>query len=198
MSHPIRCRCGTLQGHLVPSMTATHAVCYCNDCQAFARFLGTPGILDENGGTEVVASLPQYVAFTVGLEAIACISLSERGLLRWYASCCKTPIGNTPRNARVPYVGVIHSCLEGTSRTIESSFGRSRIAVNTKSARHPVRSTPIAATVAVLALMSRAAGAVLSGGYKDNPFFVAGTQTPIRPVRVLSRAEREQVYRHEA
>ena len=194
MNHPLRCRCGTLQGYVESSSSATRAVCYCRDCQAYARFLDTPGALDENGGTEVVASLPKHVHFTSGLEALSCLSLSKQGLLRWYASCCDTPIGNTPRNPKVPYVGLIHSCLEGDSSFIESAFGRRRIAVNTKSARSDVRSTPVATIVSVLGLMVSALGDRLSGAYKRNPFFAIETGTPIRSVRVLSSSERERAY----
>jgi hypothetical protein len=138
------------------------------------------------------------VHFTAGLEVLACMSLSERGRLRWYASCCNTPVGNTPRNLKVSYVGVIHGCLEGGSPSIERSFGRLRVAVNTNSARNKVESTPMASTVGMFALMMSLLVARLSGAYKNNPFFVPGTRTPIRPVRVLSMAEREQVYRHGA
>ena len=198
MNHPLRCRCGTLHGYVVPSRGATRAVCYCKDCQAYARFLRTEGIVDQNGGTEVVASLPKHVYFNAGLEVLACMSLSERGLLRWYASCCNTPIGNTPSNPAVPYVGMVHSCLEGNSPSLESSFGRLRIAVNTKSARNEVRSTPIASTVGLLIPMMSMISTWLSGAYKNNPFFVGGSRTPIRQPRVLSDAEREQVYHRNA
>ena len=198
MNHPLRCHCGTLQGHIVSSASAVRAVCYCADCQAYARFLGTPGVADEDGGTEVVASLPRYVELTAGLEVLACLSLSERGLLRWYARCCNTPVGNTPRTPKVPYVGVIHSCLEGSSPSLESSFGRRRLAVNTKSARNKVRSTPIASTVGVFTLMMSSLGARVSGAYRSNPFFAHGTNTPIRPVQVLSAAERQQAYQRDA
>jgi len=81
---------------------------------------------------------------------------------------------------------------------MEGSFGRLQMAVNTKSARNKVRPTPIATTVAVSTLMMSSLGARLSGAYKNNPFFVPGSRTPIRPVRVLSSAEREQVYRRDA
>ena len=180
----------------MPFRGATRAVCYCKDCQAYARFLCTEGIVDQDGGTEVVASLPKHVHFTAGLEVLACVSLSERGLLRWYASCCNTPIGNTPRDPKLPYVGMVHSCLEGNSPSLESSFGRLRIAVNTKSARNKVRSAPIASTVGLLIPMMSMIGARLSGAYTNNPFFVPGSHTPIRQPRVLSAAEREQVYHH--
>jgi len=194
MNHLLRCRCGTLQGNLERSASATRAICYCRDCQAYARFLGTPGVVDENGGTEVVASLPRHVHFTAGLDVLSCVSLSEHGLLRWYAGCCKTPIGNTPRSPKVPYVGLIHSCFEGGSPAIEATFGPRRIAVNTRSARNPVRSTAMATAARVIGLMASALGNRLGGTYKQNPFFAADTGTPIRAVRVLSSAERERAY----
>jgi hypothetical protein len=174
------------------------AVCYCNDCQAYARFLRTPGVVDQNGGTEVVASLPKHVHFTAGLDVLACMSLSERGLLRWYASCCNTPVGNTPRNPSLPYVSVVHSCLEASSPTIESSFGQLHTAVNTKSARNKVRSTPIASTVGLLTLTKAVLGAHLTGAYKINPFFMPGSRISIRQPQVLSNSQRERVYRLDA
>jgi hypothetical protein len=174
------------------------AVCYCEDCQAYARFLHTPGIVDQDGGTEVVASLPKHVHFTAGLDVLACMSLSERGILRWYASCCNAPVGNTPRDPKLPYVGVVHSCLEASSPTIESSFGQLHMAVNTKSARNKVRSTPIASTVGLLTLMKSVLGARLTGAYKINPFFMPSSRIPIRQPHVLSNSEREQVYRCDA
>ncbi len=198
MNHALRCRCGTLRGYLERSGSATRAVCYCRDCQAYARFLGTPGVVDGDGGTEVVASLPRHVYFTAGSEALACLSLSERGLLRWYASCCKTPIGNTPRNPQLPYVSLIHACFEGGTPAIETTFGSRRIAVNTQSARHPVRSTPVATAARVVGLMAAALANRLGGTYRENPFFAADTGAPIRAVQALSSAERQRAYARDA
>jgi hypothetical protein len=195
--HSLRCRCGTFQGYVERSSSAVRAVCYCRDCQAFARFLGTQGITDPDGGTEVVASLPKHVRLSSGLEALACLSLSEHGLLRWYASCCNTPVGNTPRNRKLPYVGLVHSCLEGGQSSIASTFGARRVAVNTGSAKNAVQSTPVASAVAVVGLMSSAIMDRLGGAYRNNPFFAADTGTPVRQVRVLSTVERERAYQRE-
>jgi hypothetical protein len=172
-------------------------VCYCRDCQAFARFLGTQGITDPDGGTEVVASLPKHVHLTSGLEALACLSLSEHGLLRWYASCCNTPIGNTPRNRKLPYAGLVHSCLEGAASSIAATFGTRRVAVNTQSAKNDVQSTPVASTFAVVGLMASAILDRLGGAYRNNPFFAADTGAPIRNIHVLSSAERDRAYQRD-
>jgi hypothetical protein len=130
MNHPLRCRCGSVQGHVAePQRAMARAVCYCKDCQAYAHFLGR-----AHGGTDVIAIHPQHVALTQGLDALACMALSPRGLLRWYANCCRTPIGNTSRNPKTAYVGLVHTCLEGAGVPIERSFGPVGMRLNTTSA----------------------------------------------------------------
>lgn len=192
MHHPLRCRCGTIRGHVRLPATTGRAICYCKDCQSYARFLGrAEDILDEAGGSDVVATLPRQVRFEQGLESLACMSLSEGGILRWYADCCKTPIGNTPRNYKTSYVGLLHSCL--SSASMEHSFGPPKVRVNTRSARRPVRPTPVATAVAILKLMRSVLPARLSGRYRENPFFHAQTGAPIRQPRVLSPAERSSL-----
>jgi hypothetical protein len=169
-------------------------VCYCNDCQAYAHFLGKTGdILDEMGGTDVVATLPKYLTFTQGFEALACMSLSENGLLRWYASCCNTPIGNTPRDFKVSFVGLVHTCLEDPSRSMESSFGPVRIRGNTKTAKGRPKSMPMSAMASVLWFMTSVIRTRLDGSYKYTPFFAPDRGTPVIPPKVLTSSERDRV-----
>jgi hypothetical protein len=194
MNHPLRCRCGTLQGVVVPAPSTTRIVCYCRDCQAYARFLGSAGVVDQCGGTEIVASVSKHVQFTNGQEMLSCLSLSDGGLLRWYARCCNTPVANTPRSSKVAYAGLVHSCLEAHAPPLQASFGPLRMAVNTKAAVGDVRSTPVSNVVGLLGLVRSLVGARLSGAYKDNPFFLAESGSPVRPVHVLSIAERSRAY----
>jgi hypothetical protein len=194
MNHPLRCRCGTLKGYVSHPEKASRGVCYCKDCQAFAHFLGaTGGILDEMGGTDVVATLPKYVTFTQGVEVLACMSLTENGLLRWYSSCCSTPIGNTPRDFKVSHVGLVHTCLEDPSRTLENSFGPVRMRVNTKNAKGKPKLMPISTIGSILRFMSSLMRARLDGSYKYTPFFAPARGTPVVPPKVLTGSERERV-----
>ena len=195
MNHPLQCQCGTLQGYVTSPDMANRAVCYCKDCQAFAHFLQRPGdaVLNEQGGTEIVATLPKHVHFTQGLEALVCISLSERGLLRWYTNCCNTPIGNTPRDFKTPYVGLLHSCLAKRAPSLQESFGPVRMVLQTKSAKGPVKSTPLSNFVTMLKIMKSVIATRISGGYKRNPFFVKESGTSIKQPRVLTKAERTSV-----
>jgi Family of unknown function (DUF6151) len=192
MNHPLQCQCGTLKGYVSPPDMACRAVCYCKDCQAFARFLEHDAVLNELGGTEIVAILPRHVHFTQGLDALVCMSLSDRGLLRWYASCCNTPIGNTPRDFKISYVGLIHSCLAERAPSLQDSFGPVRMVLQTKSAKGPVKSAPMSTLVAMLKIMKSVIATRVSGSYKRNPFFEE-SGAPIRQPRVLTPAERARV-----
>jgi hypothetical protein len=192
MNHPLQCRCGKLQGYVSPTGVAARAVCYCKDCQAFARFLerSDEAVLNELGGTEIVATLPRYVHFTQGVEALLCMSLSDHGLLRWYTSCCNTAIGNTPRDFKTSYVGVIHSCLSQRAPSLQDSFGPVRMVLNANSARGKVTSTPMSNVITLMKIMKSVIAARMSGSYKNNPFFVEKSGAPINQPHVLSKAER--------
>jgi len=87
-------------------MALMRATCYCKDCQSFAYFLGKEKeTLNELGGTDIVPASPRCVTFKQGQASLACLQLSPKGLLRWYAKCRNTPIGNTWRNNKLSYVG---------------------------------------------------------------------------------------------
>lgn len=195
MHRPLRCQCGTLRGQISHTEQCTRIVCYCGDCQAFANYLGKPGqILDALGGTEVIAAHPQSVTFTDGQHALACMSLSETGMLRWYASCCNTPIGNTSRNVRMAHIGLVSVCLADAGASIESAFGPVRMRTGTSSAKGPVPPSSVAGTVKAVAKFAAALiRARLNGSYKRTPFFDPEQGSPIVAPKVLTIAERERL-----
>ena len=194
-SHPLQCRCGTFRAEVAATPVSTRAVCYCRDCQAFARFLGPPpGMLDELGGTDIVAVRPRDVTFLSGIEQLACMSLSPHGTVRWFTACCRTPIGNTPRDRRVSHVGLIHTVLAVPGHDLGTSFGPVRMHVNRHGA-HGIapRTAPPAFAWALLRYGSGLAWSRISGRYRINPFFDASTGRPRSDPRVLSLAERREL-----
>jgi len=195
MSHRFQCQCGTLRGELGHPPRGVRAVCYCDDCQTYAHLLGEPQrVLDPLGGTEVVAALASDVRFTSAIDALACVSLSPRGLLRWYASCCRTPIANTPRNRKLPYVGLVHSCLHQPD-PLERSFPRVHLRVNTAHAKgQPPGYGRLGGMARFGSLAARLAAARLVGGYQATPFFDANGE-PVSPVVVASRDAVDQARR---
>jgi hypothetical protein len=173
-------------------------VCYCDDCQSFAHFLGRADeILDPHGGTDIFQMSSARLSFSAGIEDLACMRLTGSGMLRWYARCCMTPIGNTPSTNRVPFVGLIHRCIAGFAsdgRGPDDVLGPIRMrgfgryAKGDRSRLDAHETAPEAMGVRVTELIQQA----LARGEQDrNPFFEA-TDTPIRTPHVLTTSELER------
>ncbi|WP_257386191.1 DUF6151 family protein [Tahibacter caeni] len=195
MEFPLRCRCGNVQATLAEPQRAARAVCYCRDCQAFARFLGRAQLtLDRYGGTDIVATSPHRLRFTRGVEELRCMSLSEKGLLRWYAGCCNTPLANTPRDPALPYVGIVYDSLPESAAARDAAFGPARIALNTASATGTVAATPWATVAGMLRILRNVVAARVSGRYRDNPFFERGSGRPVVAPLVLTPEQRRSLY----
>lgn len=187
-SHKIQCRCGQLRGILKPT-ASNRCVCYCADCQAFARSLAVADVLDEFGGTEIIQVPASQLVFTDGLSHLACLKLTEVGMLRWYAACCRTPIGNTPANRKVSFVGLIHSCLRAEGQSLDASFGPVTMRCSVSSALGDEPPAAMGLFRGIAKVMGMIIGSRLSGAYLASPFFHAKTGAPIAVPRVLSPGE---------
>jgi hypothetical protein len=197
MQHPLRCRCGTVKGSVSETQSANHVVCYCRDCQAFARVLGQESeTLDARGGSEIVQTLPKNVIFTEGADALACLRLTDKGMVRWYAGCCRTPIGNTLENYKISFIGLLHNCLESSEPSLEGSFGPVRTYANPQGAigDPKPRSTGMGATI--WWFVRTTLKARVNGDYRRTPFFKDAM--PIAVPRVISSAERADAMRSTA
>lgn len=187
----LACRCGGVEGvlrHASPR-TVNHCICYCDDCQAFAHHLGRADLLDAHGGSAIVQVAPAYVSFVRGEEGIRGVRLSPKGMFRWYAPCCNTPVGNTVTPG-VPFVGLSSSLLRGGAEHV----GPARAAVQAKFATSPVssREAGALAQARMFAHVSRLLlGWKLGGKGWPNPFFEAVGQAPRREVTTLTLAERD-------
>lgn len=196
---PIRCSCGAVRGTArdVSGRSGNRLVCYCDDCQSFAHFLGRPSdVLDKSGGTDIFQMSPARLEFEAGVGNLACVRLAPRGMLRWYTDCCKTPIGNTIASHKMPFVGLIHSFMDHASdgRARDDVLGPVRssgFARYAKEADPNARDgVPVQALVRMvpLVLMAR-----LRGDHKRSPFFDADTGKPTVRPRTLSEAELKDV-----
>jgi hypothetical protein len=186
MALTLHCECGQVQGVVEPGEAYVRATCYCTDCQAYARWLDTTGLTDAQGGTDIVAMNPAAVRFTAGQDHIACMSLSDKGLLRWYASCCRTPLGNTPRDGKTPYVGMVGIAL-GPAQAVDQAYGPAgRVVINTGSAKGEVKKTPLGFIRGGIRILGGILRARLSG-QKPTLFFDAEAR-PIRTPQVIAVA----------
>jgi len=83
--------------------------------------------------------------------------------MRWYAACCRTPLGNTMTRRTMPFTDLLLQCLD--SAPVEPAFGPVLATANTQSAL---------------------------GDPKPHPFFNAAG-APVAQVTVLSADERARL-----
>ncbi len=148
-------------------------------------------MLDENGGSNIFQMNPANFEITTGMEHVACMKVTKEGPLRWFAACCKTPLGNTFPRGGVPFLGVLPICLghKGTSETVVGLVGPIRAHTNQRG------NTPFGEKIGIFFMMMGLLGKIMkwriAGGRAYKPFFNAETMRPITKPIVISDAERE-------
>ena len=189
---PIRCACGAFQATLENASPkhGNRVVCYCHSCQEFQRYLGKEEeVLDENGGTDIYQASPGRIEIQQGKENLACVHLTEKPTLRWYTKCCNTPIGNTLATSKLPFIGLIHTCLDASAneKGLDGLVGPVRGYVNGSDARGDTRELNISQSAPVslyFQFFKLIFGTKLRGEHKNNPLFDPESGRPIvKPTR---------------
>lgn len=189
----IACRCGQVRATLdEPSPRALgRTVCYCADCQAFAHHLGRADLLDARGGSDIVPLAPASLVFHQGRDRIAAVRLSPKGVHRFYATCCHTPLGNTV-GPKVPFVGLLTEAFEGSGQKPDEIL---QPPVGAIFGEHAIGGPPPGSKGVRLGFMLtallRMIGWRIAGRVWPHPFFDRATRKPLYPVKVLTREERD-------
>ena len=191
---PLRCACGKLRGLArdVSPELGNHVVCYCGDCQAFARFLDRPGTTDDAGGTAIFQLPPSHVTLTEGLDQLRCMRLSARGLHRWYAGCCRTAIANTV-GAGTPFVGLIHTCIEHERGARDQLLGKPFL-IHARQARGaaPAGAHPKVPLALIARIVPKLAKWLLTGKGSPSPFYGSKGAPRVEP-QILTASERDDL-----
>lgn len=136
----------------------------------------------------MVQVLPSRVEITSGVENVACARLSAKGLHRWYASCCNTPLANTVSTPRVPLVGLWRpnfDTLEAIGPVVTQVFTRMALPGG------PVKDKGIARLLG--GLLKRTLAEYATGRVHKNPFFNKDRALIVTPA-ILNEAERAAAY----
>jgi hypothetical protein len=193
-AHLIRCRCGSLEGELAHPRDGNRVVCYCRDCQAFVHYLGNASqVLDTRAGSDIVQVLPKNLSFTRGSDQLACLRLRPKGLLRWYAGCCRTPIGNTLATPKLSFIGLLHCCLGPDHASLDGVFGPVTAWVHTGAARGEPKPPAEGTGKTVGWFIRTTLRARINGEWRRTPLFRSGSSEPVAVPHVLSADELARV-----
>ena len=179
---PFACDCGALAGELhVSPRSGSHVACHCADCRATLVFHDRDW--DQSTGTRVWHTTPDHVRVLKGADRLAAIKVTPKGFLRWYASCCGTPIGASTETKAIPFCGLHTDVLETTEPLgpiVAEAY------VSAASPRH-IRFGRLVSRVVLRALVARLA-------FRTGNPFLDGRGHPVGPVHVLSGSERAGLY----
>lgn len=133
---PFSCDCGQVHGTIneVAPNRGNLVTCYCKSCQTAAQILGATQVLDAHGGTAVFQTVPSKITFVAGADQLACLRLSPKGLLRWYAACCDAPLFTMPDAKWFAIAGLNMARIDDADK---GAFGKPIAFNSTKSARNP-------------------------------------------------------------
>jgi hypothetical protein len=192
-SAELRCRCGEVRAVVKnhSPRTVNRVTCYCDDCQAYAHQLGRADLLDSHGGTDIVQVAPASLTFVAGQDKITAVRLSPKGLYRWYARCCNTPVGNMA-SPSIPFVGLVTQSFASERQNPDQLFGQP---VGAILGRFAVGEVPKQVQGVSFGLILRTLRLILSwrlsGKTWPHPFFDQATRRPRYPVTVLTPEQRE-------
>ncbi|MEM6635622.1 MAG: DUF6151 family protein [Pseudomonadota bacterium] len=183
----LSCSCGQVRLDIAGSPPAggVRLSCYCKDCRAFPTHLGATQILDDWGGVDLYQCPPDRLAIRAGAELLSALRLSPKGPLRWYATCCGTPLALTPATTALPFVSLSVAAIHGADLGPRTAVVFSEQAL---AGPEPAPSN-FGLSGVVLKLLRRVLAAYLTGKRKVTPFFDQ-TGNPISVPTVLSRDER--------
>lgn len=174
------CTCEALRGEIrdVASSDYMHVVCHCRDCRSAYTHLG----LADPEKVAMLQTSQDRIRISQGGDNLRVFRHTAKGALRWYATCCGTPLFYTPLKGRLVNVGVHLDRLdapEAVGRVMAEGFvpkpggGRTHRGAGRMLAR----------------MVSRMAAKNLNGEWRDTPFF-DDEGSPARDPKILSREER--------
>ncbi|WP_170572500.1 DUF6151 family protein [Ruegeria atlantica] len=184
---PFSCNCGSFHGHITAAgvHSGTHVGCFCNDCRAAQLYFGQPD--PAPGPVDILQMSPEEIRIEGGAEHLALMQLSPKGMLRWYAGCCNAPLATTARTAKVPFAGFIVKRIADPSGLGPITTRGFVPQTGGKQSHEKLR-------YAAIGMLKRLTKSWLSGSWKETPFFDANSGAPVATPKILSKAERAQLY----
>lgn len=188
------CSCGSVCGAIERATPdhGDHVVCHCSDCQALAKYLGQADrILDQHGGTALYQSRCARLRFRSGKGLMAGLHLTDGKTLRWYASCCDTPMFNTYENGRIPYITTLLANCDDAGR---ARLGKPLGHLFLHEAKGDVSGLrPLSMGRLMRRFFVRMLKDIVSGDRRRNPLFDHETFEPVAKPHRLTADERNAI-----
>lgn len=180
------CACGHLAGQISAEAqkSGLRILCFCPDCRANELFHQQQ---DPTAGVDLFQMAPHGITLTKGADQLRLMRLGPKGLFRWYAGCCGTPIANTLAKPQLAFVGLRSDLFDD-----KNALGKVRARSHVIRPGKPPQNQGMMRMV--IGIFSRMITARVSGLWRQTPFFDVETGEPVAMPEVLSKEERGRLY----
>ena len=188
------CACGAVTGTIAAATPAEgdFVYCHCTDCQSVPKYLGAEDrILERAGGTALYQSRCARLSIATGKDRLAGLHMTDKPTLRWYATCCNTPMFNTYANGKLPYVTTLLANCEADGRAALGEPIGHLFLQDAPGDTEGLR--PLSMNALLRRFFKRMVKDIFSGDRRRNPLFDPNTLEPIAKPRRLTPAERARL-----
>ena len=189
---PFSCTCGRFKAilHDVGPDEGDRLTCYCADCRDFVRVIGRADLLDANGGNAVYQTRVAKLEILEGADVLATLHMTEKPTMRWYASCCNTPLFNTLPKAKPPFLSVNTSAFD--QARVAAALGPSKGDFLAQEAEPPLaHPRTVSKFKLALGFFPRLFKDLFSGDWRKSPLFDPASLEPMAKPRRVSQEERK-------
>lgn len=189
---PFTCTCGKFSAvlHDVGPDDGTRLTCYCSDCRDFVKVIGRPELLDANGGNAVYQTRVAKLEIIEGAELLATLHMTDKPTMRWYSTCCNTPLFSTLPKAKPAFLSVNTSGFERAK--VDAALGPSNGDFLSHEAEPPLTNPrPVPPLKLALKFIPHLFKDTFFGDWKKSPLFDPETREPLAKPRRVTAQERE-------
>ena len=183
----IQCDCGKFKARLnnIKKATTGRLVCYCNDCQNYARKLCRHDLLGPYGGTEAVVVYPSDYEIIEGKDLLVCNLLSPSGASRFSTTCCNTPVANTKQ--KFPWVSILTKSFENANEGSTEELGniKSRAFGMYKTDKAPFKISNKVSVKDILIVLPFILKGMILKKYSKSPIYKEDQVTPFCSIKNL-------------
>jgi len=139
------------------------------------------------GPVDLFLTTQDTLTISAGAQHLGLFRLSPRGAMRWYATCCKTPLFNTATGPKVPFLGIRVATMTTPDR-VGPVIGQ------TYKQKPGGKTGHQGMTRIMWNLLPRILAVRLSGRWRQTPLFDTDSGEPVAKTIMPSKEERAALY----
>lgn len=139
------------------------------------------------GPVNLFVTTQDTLTVTKGAQHLGLFRLSPRGTMRWYATCCNTPLFNTATTPKLPFLSIRVATMPTPERV-------GPVIAKVNIPKPGGKSGQEGMARSIWKLLPRILAVRLSGRWRQTPLFNVETGDPVAETKIPTKEERAALY----